>query len=214
MSLAALGVAIISLAGCNSLTGDAYDTLRLAYSGPDPSITLEQVSAVDNPVLIARLGVANAMLVSAGAASGLVEWYGTTEMFLTHGGRIVQTAGLPSDPIAPLLADDPFILGLTTLNDGHRVTRLVDYPAQYLTGLRQHATYRIGSIEPITFMGTSHALLRIDEHIQMPELSFTATNQYWVEPQSGLVRHSVQHIAPDLPPLQLTLVTTRQTEQP
>lgn len=210
----ALGVAITGLAGCNSLTGDAYDTLKLAYSGPEPAVKVEHVQAVNQPVLIVEFGVADAMLVSQGQSTGLVEWYGITEMFLTHGGRIVQTAGLPVDPIAPLVADDPFLLGLHTITDGMEVERLVDYPALYQTGLRQQARYRIGKIESITFMGSSHQLLRIDEHIRMPELNYRATNHYWIEPHSGLVRHSLQHIAPDLPPLRLTLAKTQGTEQP
>ena len=210
--LTALGLALAALAGCNSLTRDAFDTLKLAYAGP-AGITSEQIQAVDGPVLIVGFGEAEAMLVSAGPTAGLVEWYGTTEMLLTQGGRIAQTAGLPADLIAPLQADDPFIQGLTTLSDGDRFTRLVDYPANYLTGLRQHATYRTSGIESIAFMGTRHSLLRIDEQIHMPELNFSATNYYWIEPDSGTVRHSIQHIAPDLPPLRLTLAKPSRARQ-
>lgn len=205
----ALGLAALGLAGCNSLSGDAVDTIRLAISGPESVITTERVNAVNAPVLLAELGVAEALLVSpAQTAAGLVEWHGTTEMLLTHAGRVVQTAGLPADLIAPLLPDDPFISGLHTLADGHTVTRLVDYPALYQTGLPQQAQYKRRKVESITFMGTQHQLLRIDETIHMPELGFKATNKYWVEPDNGRVRYSVQHIAPDQPPLRLTLVKT------
>ena len=204
----ALGVAVIGLAGCNSLSGDAFDTLKIAISGPDPVVSAERVNAVNAPVLLAELGVAEAMLVSTGGASGVVEWHGLTEMLLTHEGRVIQSAGLSADLIAPLLPDDPFVLGLHTLADGHAVTRLVDYPALYQTGLRQQAQYQRRKVESITFMGSSHQLLRVDEQIQMPELGFKATNKYWVEPDTGLVRYSEQHIAPDMPPLRLTLVKT------
>lgn len=205
---AALGSAIIGLAGCNSLTGDGLETIRLAISGPASQLSTEQVNAVDGPVLLVELGVAEAMLVSSGASAGRVEWYGVTEMLLTHGGRVVQSAGLPTDLIAPLAANDPFVRGLHTLTDSAELTRLVDYPALYQTGLRQQARYRVGRLESVTYMGASHQLLRVDEMIHMPELGFRATNKYWVEPDTGLVRHSVQHIAPDLPPLRLTLVKT------
>lgn len=211
----ALGVTVIGLAGCNSLSGDAIDTMRLAISGPESQISVKRVDAVDAPVLLAEMGVAEAMLVSPGRAHGLVEWHGVTEMLLTHEGRVVQTAGLPGDIIAPLLtADDPFVLGLHVIPDGLEVARLVDYPKQHRTGLRQYARYERGKVEPITFMGTSHQLLRVNEMIRMPELGFKATNQYWVEPDTGLVRHSVQHLAPDMPPLQLTLVKTQGSQQP
>ena len=210
----ALGVAVIGLAGCNSLTGDAVDTLRIAVTGPEPVATVERVNAVDAPVLLAELGVAEAMLVSpAQQATGVVEWHGVTEMLLTHEGRVIQSAGLSADVIAPLLPDDPFVVGLHTLADGHTVTRLVDYPALYQTGLRQQAQYQRRKVESITFMGAKHDLLRIDEKIHMPELGFKATNKYWVEPDTGLVRYSEQHLAPDMFPLRLTLVkTSAQTD--
>ena len=211
---AALIAVMIGLAGCNSLSGDALDTMRLAISGPESEVSIERVQSVNGPALIAQLGVAEALLISTGPSTGLVEWYGLTEMLLTHHGRLVQTAGLPVDLIAPLNGDDPFVTGLHRVTDGFEVTRLVDYPALHRTGLRQQAHYRIGKVESIEFMGASHSLLRIDELIRMPELGFKATNQYWVEPDSGLVRHSVQHLAPDLPPLRLTLAKTQGAQQP
>ncbi len=200
-----LGMAMAGLAGCNSLTGDALQTMRLAVTGPASPITVERVRSVNAPVLLAQLGVAEAMLVSSGQATGLVEWHGVTEMLLTHHGRITQTAGMPADIIAPLVTADPFAAGLHTVADGFEVTRLVDYPALHRTGLRQHARYKRGRMEKVEFMGESHQLLRIDEVIRMPELGFKATNHYWVEPNTGLVRRSTQYIAPDLPPLHLTL---------
>lgn len=209
-----LGVAIIGLAGCNSLSRDAVETMRLAISGPESVISVDRVNAVDAPVLLAELDGAEALLVAPGAATGRAEWHGLTEMLLTHHGRLVQSAGLPVDVIAPLVANDPFLTGLNRVTTGTEVTRLVDYPAQYRTGLRQHARYRVGRMESITYMGARHQLLRIDEMINMPELGFRATNRYWVEPDTGLVRHSVQHLAPDMPPLVLTLAKTEGGARP
>ncbi|MEJ6655456.1 MAG: YjbF family lipoprotein [Pseudomonas sp.] len=203
-----LGLAMAGVTGCNSLSGDALQTMKLAISGPESPVTVERVNAVKGPVLSARLGVAEAMLVSSGPATGVVEWYGVTEMLLTQHGRVTQTAGLPFDLIAPLMADDPFNSGLLNVADGFEITRQVDYPAQFQTGLRQHARYKRGPVEAVEYMGQRHMLQRIDEHIRMPELDFKATNHYWLEPDTGLVRRSTQYIAPDLPSLHLTLLKT------
>ena len=56
----ALGVAFVGLAGCNSLTGDALDTLNVAVFGPESQISIAQVEAIDAPVLLANLGVVSA----------------------------------------------------------------------------------------------------------------------------------------------------------
>ena len=208
-----VGITMASLAGCNTWSGDAINTFKVAISGPESQLTVERVNHIDAPVLLVELGVAEALMVSPGAGTGLVEWHGQSEMLLTRGGRVIQTAGLPADMLAPLAADDPFIQGLLSA-DGREISRQVDYPALYQTGLEQHAQYRHGKVESITFMGASHQLLRIDERIHMPELKFKAVNSYWVEPDTGLVRYSVQHIAPDLPPLRLTLVKLQGNQQP
>lgn len=214
LRMAMFSLIMASMAGCNSFSGDAFDTIKLAISGPESSISADRVHAIDAPVLVVEMGVAEALMVSNGSAYGLVEWHGVSEMLLSHHGRIVQTAGFSDDMIAPLIANDPFISGLHNVTDGQQLTRLVDYPALYHTGLQQHARYSVGKVQSIEFMGSSHQLLRIDESIHMPELSFRAINQYWVEPDNGHVRYSVQHIAPDLPPLRLTLVKTQETKQP
>lgn len=202
-----LGMAIVGATGCNSMSSDALQTIKLAVSGPESIVTIDRVKAVNGSVLVARLGAAEAMLV-ANNASGVVEWYGVTEMLLTQNGRVIQSAGLPFDVISPLAADDPFRNGLLSVTDGVEVNRLVDYPAQYLTGLQQNARYQRGPIETVKIMGEDLQLQRIDERVRIAALNFTATNRYWLEPESGLVRRSVQHISPDLPPLYLTLVQT------
>lgn len=203
-----LGMAMAGMTGCNSLSGDALQTMKLAISGPESPITVDKVHAVNGPALAVRLGAAEAMLVSNGTGTGLVEWYGNTEMLLTQHGRVTRTAGLPADVIAPLVAGDPFNAGLLNVADGTEVVRLVDYPAQYQTGLRQYARYTRGPVETIEYMGQRHQLQRVDEHIRMPELGFKATNHYWLEPDTGLVRRSIQYFTPDLPPLRLTLLKT------
>ena len=208
LHMALLGMAMAGVTGCNSLSGDALDTMRLAISGPESPVTIDKVNAVNGPALSARLGAAEALLVSNGTGTGLVEWYGITEMLLTQHGRVTQTAGLPADFVAPLVAGDPFQSGLLNVADGFEITRQVDYPARYQTGLQQHARYKRGPVEMVEYMGQRYQLQRVDEHIRMPELGFKATNHYWLEPDTGLVRRSTQHIAPDLPPLHLTLLKT------
>jgi len=208
LQMALLGMVMAGTSACNSFSGDALNTMRLAISGPESVVTVDKVNTLSGPALAARLGAAEAMLVSTGTGTGIVEWYGNTEMLLTQHGRVIKTAGLPADFIAPLAANDPFQTGLLSVADGTEVVRIVDYPARYQTGLRQHARYKRGRMETIEYMGKSQELQRVEEYIHMPELGFKATNRYWVEPDTGLVRRSIQHVAPDLPPLQLTLLKT------
>lgn len=205
LHMGACGVVSLWLTGCNSLTTTSIETLKVAVRGPAPVITASYVESLGRPVLLANLKQSEALLVIAAENGAMTEWHGVSQALVTHNGRIVQSAGLPaeSDISAPLLTDDPFVSDLRELSSGHQVTRLVDFPKRYLTGVPQHARYAVGSIESVDMLGNTRSLLRIDEAISMPTLNFKATNSFWVDPETGKVLASRQHLAPGLPGMHL-----------
>tara|TARA_R110001599_G_scaffold45587_2_gene134652 strand:+ start:1064 stop:1729 length:666 start_codon:yes stop_codon:yes gene_type:complete len=211
----ALCLAALVLAGCNSTTSTAYRTINLAISGPESSITAAQVNRIGRPGLLATFGLSETLLVQAGRSGTFVEWHGPAQMLVTHNGRLVQSAGVPEqgDILAPLLRNDPFLGDLRALANGYEVTRNIDMPARFLTNIPQHARYRSGPVETIDIMGVERELQRVDEAISMPSIDFKTTNYYWIDPASGAVLASAQHLAPDLPVLYLTEVTPLDTEQ-
>ncbi len=205
--LGACCLAALMLSGCNSLMATSYDTIKLAITGPEPLVSVEYVNTLARPGLVARMLQTEALLVRAAENSGIAEWHGLEQMLVTHNGRVVQAAGMPqeADLIAPLLPDDPFRGDLRML-DQTEVVRLVDYPDRFLTGIPQTARYQLGPREQIQVMGVDAQLQRLDEHISMPSIDFTATNYYWFVPATGKVIASTQHLAPGLPPMRLTEV--------
>jgi hypothetical protein len=202
----ALGTLCAWLAGCNSTTVDSYRTMKLAIAGPPPVATVGYVRSLDRPALAARLGNAEAVMVLAARRNGVDEWHGVTETLVLRHGRLVQSAGLPdgSDLIVATPADDPFQGDLRTLQDGTEVTRLVDLPARFLTGIPQYARYSLGPLQTREIMGVKRELRRVDERISMPALGFRATNRYWFDPASGRVLISEQQWLPGMPGLILT----------
>lgn len=203
----ACGLAGLLLAGCSPIAATSYDTLKLAISGPESVVTTELINTLARPALIARMGNSEALLVRASRYRLTSEWHGAEQGLVTRNGRLIQTAGVPenADILAPLLPDDPF-LGDLREADGVEVTRLIDLPDRYLTGLPQQANYRVGPLESLEIMGVDRQLQRIEETIRMPALSLKATNYYWLDPASGQVVASKQHLVPELPPLFLTEV--------
>ena len=208
-----LCVLALVLAGCNSSTSTAYRTLSLAISGPESSISAEQVNRLGRPGLLATYGLSETLLVLANRAGTWAEWHGPQQMLVTRNGRLVQTAGIPDkgDVLAPLLSDDPFLGDLRSLN-GQEITRNIDMPARFLTNIPQHARYRTGPMEMIEIMGTERELQRVDEAITMPSIGFSTINYYWVDPAAGTVLASAQHLADDLPVLYLTEVVPSNAE--
>ena len=203
---AACCAASLWLAGCAPFSSASYQTLRLAVLGPPSQVTTDYVNTLHRPALVVRLNQSEALLLLASRRDTQAEWHGVEQHLVTRNGKLVHTAGLPleADLIVALGADDPFAGDLRRLADGTTVTRLVDYPARYLTSVPQHARYTLGPSEAMTIMGQSVELQRVDEAVSMPALGFTASNRYWFDPASGRVLASAQQIAPGLPELFLT----------
>ncbi|SDR99242.1 Group 4 capsule polysaccharide lipoprotein gfcB, YjbF [Halopseudomonas xinjiangensis] len=203
---AACCAASLWLAGCSSLGTTSYETIRIAVLGPQAQITTEHVNQLTVPALVARLGQSEALLLLASRQQAVAEWHGVDQHLVTCNGKLMHSAGLPAeaDVLVALAENDPFLGDLRNLVDGLIVTRLVDYPARYLTGVPQHATYSLGPSETLEIMGQQVELQRVDEAVSMPALGFKADNRYWYDPADGRVIASAQHVAPGLPELFLT----------
>tara|TARA_Y100000296_G_scaffold84959_1_gene119682 strand:- start:1427 stop:2092 length:666 start_codon:yes stop_codon:yes gene_type:complete len=195
----ALAVAALLAAGCNSLTSNAIDSLHLAWKGKVYEIPDSQVLAVPGDSLLIRAGAAEALFTAPAGSAGCIAWWGIAEQVETCYGRISQIVGLETDVAQPLATDDPFKTGLLNVTEGQQVTRFVDYPLSYQTGIEQIATYFIGPQESLTLFGQTARYQRIDERIWMPELDYSALNQYWIDLNTGLVRRSLQYPSPDFP---------------
>lgn len=207
-----LSLGILVLSGCNSLSSTAVDMMREALDGP-AQVTVERVNQLNSKALIGSYGAGEALFPLAAQYGATALWQGSRESLATQNGRLIQTAGMPIDILSPLGDNDPFRSDLRSLRDGQEVMRQVDFPSLFQTGLPQRATYFQGPRETLEIMGTSRKLQRIDEHIEMPTLDFSAVNYYWIDPASGDVIASVQHLRPGEPALRLTQVTPSGVQQ-
>jgi len=208
-----LALLFLALGGCNSLTATTIETINLAVKGDLNKITLEQITAIEADSLLIKAGQAEGLYVRQDAQGSRIDWLGVTENVQTDHGRLTQLVGYGDDVVAPLNQDDPFTLGLLTVADGTQVLRHVDYPLAYQTELQQYATYKQGPYETIQVLDQLIALQRVDERIWMPQLGYKTTNYYWLDPQTGLIRRSIQHLSPKMPPLDVTLVRPPALEQ-
>jgi hypothetical protein len=58
----------------------------------------------------------------------------------------------------------------------------------------------------IRVLATDYSSQRIVERIRVPQWRWHTKNEYWIDPQSGLTRRSVQNLRPDLPAISLELL--------
>lgn len=196
------------LAGCSPFAATSYETLQLAVLGQPSQISAEYVHRLNRPALIVQAGQSEALMLLASRHGAISEWHGLDQHLVARNGKLVHSAGLPAeaDITVAAAAAEPFEGDLRTLTNGFEVVRLVDYPARYLTGVPQRATYERGPLEQLEVMGRSVELMRLDETVSSPILDFKAVNHYWLDPQTGRVIASEQTLAPGLPALFLTEV--------
>lgn len=203
----------LSLVACNSMTQTSVESIVRGIQGPPPLLTIDDVNNAGQPLLLVRYDQSQSSMASANPAQSVSEWQGRQQMLVLHNGRLVQSAGLPdnADIQLSLAADDPFVTGLLQVTDGYTHERQVDYPKRYLTGLRQLVTYRQRGQASLELMGQTRAVQRIDERVHLPELGFTTTNRYWLDPDSGHILQSEQTLLPGLAPLVITLLQPTRT---
>ncbi len=189
------------LAGCSSIGGgDAealYAIAKNYWTGNSRKVTLEEAAAIP----YASLGVSiggnpQTVIVLAGGTGGQRLWTSAAKIAITtKDGRIVRTAGLEHNLGGYEPRDD------TLGNDGVRMVRWqADFPDLNLYSVRVVCRDREAGDETIVILGTDIPTRRIEESCasQGSQLDWSFENTYWVDPASGLVWRSIQHVHPQL----------------
>ena len=189
------------LAGCNPLMTASIDTFKAAVTGPQPlTLTQAQVDAVPFPQIKVTTVSSEGVMALIRQRGDLQFWVASgKQVLLLRDGLIVRSVGLgPSLDGTRWEGESPFKRGLHLLPDGYSSTRWIDIYAGYRVGIAVNSRFTQEGIEDVKVMDKTYVLLRVDEHIDVPEIDFHAINRYWVRPRDGLVIQSEQHLTPQL----------------
>ncbi len=196
--VAPLLVAVLVLDGCSALGGsDAASLFALAknlWNGK--AVTLEEAAAVPYASMGIRVGDSpEAMIILAGDSGGQRLWTSSAGVAISTSsdGRIVRTAGFAQNLGGYERQDD------TLGKDGVRTIRWqADFPDLNLYSVPITCQDRPAGDETIVILGKDIHTRRIDESCvsQSDSLNWSFTNTYWLDPSSGLVWRSIQHIHP------------------
>lgn len=194
LRIGTIAALMLLIAGCTSISRSSADAVRMIVKR-DLQISAEQVAAnryaqirVDGPD-------GAALLVLGNDDSGLTSWYAPGRIVFLRNGIIAETHGYPQDAMdIRLLGADPFArLGEVTTA---ATLRRYDWMPGYRFGTEVQGQLRRGAIENVEILGSRHRLQRFDEVLTGPGVA--ATNVYWVEPDTGLIRRSRQFVAPGM----------------
>jgi len=199
--------AVAGLSAC-SQDGTFYGAIwptakRIVVGGPDQPIDREKISDVPLASISARIGRnERGMMVLLREQGGRHYWYANNRLVLvTRRGRLVQTAGLPSDlRNITSTTDDP--IG----REPHRTQVAIDTRFTYeveIDGAYEVLDVR-SRLEPkgeeeITISGLKFNTLLLVERCEAKKIGWTFRNKYWVDPYDGLIWKSIQHFNPHFP---------------
>jgi hypothetical protein len=198
-------LAMSGLAGCGSdraapykeygqAVGQAFQSLFTPSSVPRSAVADIPYASMGYRVN----GGDEAILILATSSPEYQLWTASSHVvFQTSNGRIQRTVGLPQDlggmapergnalpsPAAALAA--PF-----------SSRRLADFPQSNAYGILIACTAAARGTATISLLGQSLATQRVDESCESRSLNWRFTDTYWIDPKSGLVWRSLQHLTP------------------
>jgi hypothetical protein len=192
--------AVILLGGCSVIGGGDVSSLYVIAKnlwGGGQKVTLAEAAAVPYASMGISLGdTSEVMIILAGDAGGQRLWTSATKIAITtKDGRIVRTAGFEHN----LGGYEP--RGDSVDEDGRRTVRWqADFPDLNLYSVSITCQDHPAGDETIIILGKDIHARRIDESCASAgsQLDWSFKNTYWVDPESGLVWRSIQHVHPQL----------------
>lgn len=198
-----IALAGLLLQGCGTTPShwDQYFTLMrqsVQASFGTQSISLDQAAAIPYATLGYRInGGSQAMLVLASDTNGDLLWTAASRVvFLTRGGRLVRTVGLPHDRagMTPQNGQSLPALG-DAIRGAYRSSRMLDMPSTGTYASVSCTTSAKGR-QLIRVLGTGIPTVRIDEVCVSRNPRWSFTDSYWIDPDNGFAWRSIQHLHP------------------
>jgi hypothetical protein len=205
---------VLLLAGCssqNSVWTQYFQVLREGYRSSTGSgmVTMEQAAAIPYASLAYRVdGSSEALLVLASSTNGDLLWTAASHVvLLTREGRVLRTVGLPHDR-GGMVTETRSSLPppAQALQGSYRSVRIADFPDVGLHGVRLTCVTTARGPELVTILGTALATRRIDEVCESRNPRWSFSDSYWVDPESGFVWKSLQHLHPSGPVLDVKIL--------
>lgn len=190
----------LPLAGCSPLAKSSYDSLRMLVAGGDLAF---DASRLDPQVAYMRADVGSSrLLIGRGRTSdqGLETWYtASNQVLLLRDGLLERTVGLPEDLYGIRFpAPHPLRQGAPLPPLPARVVREVSHAGHDL----EVSEYRLEDCgeTQLQSWGQRFSVRCLREVLVSSNVTRPLPgNTYWVEPESGLWRKSLQWVTPAWP---------------
>ena len=181
------------------------DSLLKEKNGIDPEI-IKNIPYASSLINFKRSP--KSLLILQSKQEGIYKWISSDRTaFLTKGGRVVGTRGLPND-----------LFKITRPNIGFdeilNNTKSMNYIAYYsfkkpsLNNLRVEISVEVLGLKKVKIFQEDKDLILVEEKLFSEKINWKRTNRFWIDPNNFYVWKSEQYISPKLP--MLTLETTKK----
>jgi hypothetical protein len=203
MALAA--AALLALGGCTSAdSGNTnysqfYQIVKQSLQAGFGKIRIsrDQAAAIPYATLGYSLDGGNQfLLVLATDTGGELLWTAPSHVVIvTRDGRITRTVGLPYN-LSGLTTESNLPSPASALQRPFLTSRQEDFPELGLYGVILSCRAWLVGRQTIDILGQKLSASRVDETCQSRNPPWSFTDSFWVDPDSGLVWRSRQHIHP------------------
>ncbi|MDP1724236.1 MAG: YjbF family lipoprotein [Alphaproteobacteria bacterium] len=116
------------------------------------------------------------------------------------------SSSYPHSEIVRVYQDDIFKAGLHTIKKPLQRTFELDLNRKAKQNLKAIATYSIVKPESIIIYEMNYDTLKISEKVHVKDINWHYENFYWVDPKTGFMWKSIQHLHPKLDPIEVNVL--------
>ena len=202
-SLLLVLLSTVPVAGCSSDAGSDWSSVYAMaknYWNGYPPISLEQAAAVPYASIGVRTGSGPQVLLvlaTVGADNDLLWVAGKSVAIETRDGRIVRTSGLAHNLTGSWLISSASESDSRAWIWRRKTVWMADFAERDLYSIRVDCTQSAPIDDPITLLGKTIEVVRVDQSCEAASLNWTFVNQFWIDRSNGFVWRSVQNLQPD-----------------
>jgi hypothetical protein len=186
---------------------DAFSLGREAISGgEDLPMTRADIDRIGYASLAVRMGTGKqALLILSRIEGDDLLWVShDRELIVTRRGRVVRTYGLPQDlDRTRFVTADPVEKSANLTEVPAECVRSVDFGPEHEDGIFVRSRFLNTGFDDLAILGRRFRTSVWEEKGAAPEIDWEFTNAYWFDSATGYVWKSIQHTAPNIPPLEL-----------
>ena len=203
-----LASVLLSSCGENRISRTIIDAYKLTFQDrPSPQFTREYITKLPYASISAKIGKGpKSLLVLWRVENNEQFWLAADGVVLgMKKGRILKTAGLPETIIDTIpINNDPIYLGLHKKENHLVFERNIDFKGKnsmYPKTIKILSNFSYEGSQIVKIYDIDFETILVRESCTAKKLNWKFENLFWVDPNTGMVWKSIQHVARGFAPV-------------